>query len=188
MGFSRSTVGKESACNAGDPGLIPGLGRSPGEGKGNTLQYSCLENSMDRRAWRATVHGVSRVRHNWVTFTHSFQKEVSFNWTFNMQWRKDSTSLLCLLSVCSIDKLLSSCKTEISQWWEHHLPVLCQGSLHFHCTYPISISLFQQCPQDPRLWVQTLWVFAIYNTSSSKDWSLAMHVNVIAKLGDWEGR
>ena len=135
---------KESICNAGDPGLIPGLGRSPGEGKGNTLQYSCLENSMDRRAWRATVHGVSRVRHNWVTFTHSFQKEVSFNWTFNMQWRKDSTSLLCLLSVCSIDKLLSSCKTEISQWWEHHLPVLCQGSLHFHCTYPISISLFQQ--------------------------------------------
>ena len=45
-----------SACNAGDPGLIPGLGRSPGEG--NPLQYSCLENSMDRGAWRATVHGI----------------------------------------------------------------------------------------------------------------------------------
>ena len=48
---------KESACNAGDPGLIPGLGRSPGEGNGYPLQYSCLENSMDRRA---TVHGVSK--------------------------------------------------------------------------------------------------------------------------------
>ena len=47
---------KASACNAGDPGLIPGLGRSPGEGNGNPLQYSCLENSMDGGAWWATVH------------------------------------------------------------------------------------------------------------------------------------
>ena len=50
---------KESACNAGDLGSIPGLGRSPGEGHGNPLQYSRLENSMDRRAWRVTVHGVT---------------------------------------------------------------------------------------------------------------------------------
>ena len=48
---------KESACTAGDVGLIPGLGRSPGEGNSNTLQYPCLENSMDRGAWQATVHG-----------------------------------------------------------------------------------------------------------------------------------
>ena len=52
--------GKESACNAGDPGSIPGLGRSPGEGNNNTLQYSCLENSMERGAWQATVHGVAK--------------------------------------------------------------------------------------------------------------------------------
>ena len=51
---------KASACNAGDPGSIPGLGRSPGEGNGNPLQYSCLENPMDRGAWRATVHGVAK--------------------------------------------------------------------------------------------------------------------------------
>ena len=51
---------KESACNAGDLGLIPGLGKSPGGGHGNPLQYSCLENSMDRGAWRATVHGVAK--------------------------------------------------------------------------------------------------------------------------------
>ena len=47
-GFPHSSVGKESACNAGDPGLIPGLGRSPGEGNGNPFQYSCLENPVDR--------------------------------------------------------------------------------------------------------------------------------------------
>ena len=52
--------GKESASNAGDPGSIPGSGRSPGEGTGNPLQYSCLENSMDRGAWQATVHGVTK--------------------------------------------------------------------------------------------------------------------------------
>ena len=51
---------KESACNAGDPGLIHGWGRSPGEGNGNPLEYSCLKNFMDREAWWATVHGVAK--------------------------------------------------------------------------------------------------------------------------------
>ena len=59
--------GKESACNAGDQGLIPGLGRSPGGGHGNPLQYSCLDNPMDRGAWWATAHGVARVRHDLAT-------------------------------------------------------------------------------------------------------------------------
>ena len=63
VGFSDGSDGKESACSAGDPSLIPGLGRSPGEGNGNPLQYSCLENPMDRGAWRATVHGVTELRH-----------------------------------------------------------------------------------------------------------------------------
>ena len=62
--FPDSSVGKEFACNAGDLGSIPGLGRSPGEAKGYPLQYSCLENSMD-----CIVHWSERVRHNWVTFT-----------------------------------------------------------------------------------------------------------------------
>ena len=56
-GFPGGSDGKEYACNAGDLGLIAGLGRFPGEGNGYPLQYSCLENSMDRGAWRATVHG-----------------------------------------------------------------------------------------------------------------------------------
>ena len=51
---------KETACNPGDPGSIPGLGRSPGEGNGNPLQYSCLENPMDGGAWWAVVHGVAK--------------------------------------------------------------------------------------------------------------------------------
>ena len=55
-------MGKESSCNAGDTGLILGLGRSPGEGRGNPLQYSCLENPMDRGACRSTVHGVMKSR------------------------------------------------------------------------------------------------------------------------------
>ena len=65
-GFPCSSVGKESACNAGDLGSIPGSGRSPGEGNGNPLQYSCLENPMDRGAWKAMVHRVTKVGHDLV--------------------------------------------------------------------------------------------------------------------------
>ena len=60
MGFPGGSDGKESAWNAGDPGLISGLRRSPGEENGYPVQYSCLENSMDRKAWWATVHGVAK--------------------------------------------------------------------------------------------------------------------------------
>ena len=56
----------ESACSAGDPGSIPGLGRSPGEENGNPLQYSCLENPMERGVWQSTVYGVAK-RHDWAT-------------------------------------------------------------------------------------------------------------------------
>ena len=59
MGFPAASDGKES-CNVGDLGLIPGLGRSPGEGNGNSLQYFCLENPMDRGAWWAIIHGVAK--------------------------------------------------------------------------------------------------------------------------------
>ena len=75
-GFPCSSVGKEPACNAGDLGLIPGSGRSPAEGNGNPLQYSCLENPMDRGAWQATVHGVTRVGHDLVT------KQPLYIWHF----------------------------------------------------------------------------------------------------------
>ena len=64
-----SSDGKVSACNVGDLGLIPGLGRSPGEGNGNPLQYSCLENSMDGGAWQATVYGIAKSRIRLSNFT-----------------------------------------------------------------------------------------------------------------------
>ena len=64
LGFPGGSDGKVSACNVGDPGLIPGSGRSPGKGNGNPLQYSCLENPMDRGAWQTTVYGVARVGHD----------------------------------------------------------------------------------------------------------------------------
>ena len=59
-GFPDGSEGEESARNGGDVGLIPGLERYPGEGKGNTFQHSCLGNPMDRGSWRATVHGVTQ--------------------------------------------------------------------------------------------------------------------------------
>ena len=58
--FPGGSDSEESACNAGDLGSIPGLGSAPGEGNGNPLQFSCLENSTDRGAWQATVHGVTK--------------------------------------------------------------------------------------------------------------------------------
>ena len=58
--FPGGSAGKESACSAGDLGLISALGRSPGERNGNRVQYSCLENSMDRGAWRLSVQGVAK--------------------------------------------------------------------------------------------------------------------------------
>ena len=81
LSFPSGSDGKESACNTGEPGSIPGLGRSPGEGNGNLLQYSCLENPMDRGAWWAPVHGVIRVRHDLVIIPNQifvFQNVVLF--------------------------------------------------------------------------------------------------------------
>ena len=67
MSFRHSSVNKESACNAGDPSVIPMSTRFPGKGNDNPLQYSCLENPMVRGAWWATIHGVTRVGHDLAT-------------------------------------------------------------------------------------------------------------------------
>ena len=69
MDFAGGSDGKASTSNAGDLGLIPGLGRSPGEGNGNPLQCSCLENPMDGGAWWATVHGVTNSQRGLSKFT-----------------------------------------------------------------------------------------------------------------------
>ena len=81
MGFPRGSEIKASACNAGDLGSIPGSGRSPGEGNGNPLQYSCLENPMDGGAWWATVHGVAKSR-TWLSdFT-----SLHFDFSIGLPW------------------------------------------------------------------------------------------------------
>ena len=77
LGFPGGSNGEESACNAGDLNSIPGSGRSPGEGNGNPLQYSCLKNPMDREAWRATVHGVAKSQIQLSDFTHSLSTSIS---------------------------------------------------------------------------------------------------------------
>ena len=73
MGFPGGSEVKAFAWNVGDQGLIPGLERSPGEGNGNPLQYSCLENPMEGGAWKATVHGVAKSRTRLSDFTHSLK-------------------------------------------------------------------------------------------------------------------
>ena len=75
-GFPHSSVSKESTCNARHVCLIPWLGRSPGEGHDNLLQYSCLESPLDWEAWQATVHGVARVWHDLATKLPSEKKYV----------------------------------------------------------------------------------------------------------------
>ena len=70
--FSGGSDGTASVYNAGDPGSIPGSGRSPGEGNGNPLQYSCLENPMGGGAWEATVLGVAKSRTQLSNFTFTF--------------------------------------------------------------------------------------------------------------------
>ena len=114
-GFPHSSVGKESACNVGDPGLIPGSGRSPGEGNGNPLRYSCLENSMDRGAWQATVHGVAIVGHDLATKPPP--QPLFFEMHFFIQVFKGSVTLFIFLtrkpslqwytSLCSWPRILT---------------------------------------------------------------------------------
>ena len=86
---------KDSACNAGDLGSIPGLGRSSGEGNGSPLQYSCLENPMDGGAWKALVHGVAegRTRLSDFTFTfhfHALEREMATHSSV-LAWRIPGT-------------------------------------------------------------------------------------------------
>ena len=80
--FPGGSAGKESACNVGDPGLVPGLERSTGKGTGNPLQYSCLENPMDRGAWQTAVHGVTKswTRLNDFTSLRSKKKVEVIEW------------------------------------------------------------------------------------------------------------
>ena len=79
MGFPGGLDGKESACNVGDPGSIPGLGSSPGEENVTSLQYSCLENPMDRGAWWGRVRGVAK--------SQTLLKQISTRAPWQLLWK-----------------------------------------------------------------------------------------------------
>ena len=98
-GFSAGSDGKESACSASDLGPISGLGRSPGEGNGYLLQHSCLENSMDRGAWQATVHGITKSQ-TWLSAFH-------FTSPINKVYQAETCKTVCCESV--ISKILIRC-------------------------------------------------------------------------------
>ena len=91
--FPGSSDGRESSCNAGDLGSVPGLVRSPGERNGNPLQYSCLEKSMDRDAWQATVHGVAKSRTR-LSLAHLL---LGKNFSLGSKFSINDTTLLLLL-------------------------------------------------------------------------------------------
>ena len=113
-----NTDGKESACNEEDPGLIPGSGRSPREGHGNPLQYSCLENPMDEESGGLHSMGSQRVWHHWVANTFTFNSDWRLNRSCWQSWSvcnrlfqdvigretvtKESQTEHCLLTVCKI--------------------------------------------------------------------------------------
>ena len=86
--YPGGSEGKAPACNAGDPGSIPGLGSSPGEGNGNPLQYSCLENPMDGRAWWATVHGVAK---SWARLSKLTSLHFTAIYKSNSEYQKFKT-------------------------------------------------------------------------------------------------
>ena len=103
-GFPGGSDGKESSYNAGDLCLIPGLGSSPGEGDGNPLQYSFLENSMDGRTWWAIVMGLQRVGHNGILLSYKKEfiwvssNEVDEPGAYYTEWSKAETEsqILCI--------------------------------------------------------------------------------------------
>ena len=111
--------GNESSCNAGDPGLIPGLGISLGEGNGYPLQYSCLENSKDKGAWRATVQGVAKSQTwaiNTLTFTlHYMAKGKIF--TLSSCFRVFVIKSIELIQNFFLTQTYYCCFTLIFLWW-----------------------------------------------------------------------
>ena len=105
--FPGGSDGEASAYSAGDLGSVPGLGRSPGEGNGNPLQYSCLGNPMDGGAWQATVHGVAKSWTDWAT-SLSFTFSLSMEEDLDDKWQSltpQPSVLSTLSSLCFLNFL-----------------------------------------------------------------------------------
>ena len=147
-GFPASSEVKASACNAQELGSIPGLGRSPGQGNGNPLQYSCLENPMDRGAWWATLHGVAKSWTQLSDFTFTWWK--GHLWGGGISSRKSCRSSLNYSTSASLALVVGAYTwitmilnglpwkwTEIGLFWDCtqvlHFGLFCglRGLLHF---------------------------------------------------------
>ena len=111
-GFPRGLEGKASTCNAADPGLIPELGRSSGEGNRNPLQYSCLENPVDGGAWEAAVHGVAKSRIRLSDFTLKIPSGRQSNFLPCIQANKPDNFAAGLLT-CPSPCFLVPCPCEL---------------------------------------------------------------------------
>ena len=123
MGFVGGSDHKRFACNAGDPGSILGLGRSPGEGNGYPLQYSCLENSLDRGAWKTTIHEVAKSwtrLSNWA-HTHAMKGEAE------EPWQDRRKAALRIHWIGSSEQSLQVAAFRINQLWLY----LFFGRMHF---------------------------------------------------------
>ncbi|XDC64506.1 hypothetical protein R6Z07M_015688 [Ovis aries] len=132
QGFPCRSAGKASACNAGEPGSIPGLGRSSGEGNGNPLQYSCLENPMDRGAWLGAVHGFERVGHNLATklppqliHVEVWQKTTTFCKAIILQLKKKRSCLP--VQGTRVQSLLRELKSHMQWGSSAHAPQVERG-------------------------------------------------------------
>ena len=141
--FPCSSLSKESACHAGDPGLNPGLGRFPGEGKGNPLQYSCLENPMDWEAWLQSM-GLQRVRHNWVT-SHfplpnnqkNLEKEKNVTTNSVIMYKLTKFNWMCLSGPMFVIRVPTWVHTNymcISCWYPQAVPLKTVDIVSKHCT------------------------------------------------------
>ena len=129
-GFPGGSEVKVSACNAGDPGSIPGLGRSPGEGNSNPLQYSCLENLVDRGGWQAAVHGVTKSQ-TWLNdFTSPSLQTLKINERFASHHKMGYHCLShnhekCLTSfiIGEMQNRTAVCMIFLEKWkWQKKIP------------------------------------------------------------------
>ena len=115
-GFLGSSVVKNPPASAGAVGSIPGSGRSPGEENGNPLQYSCLHNPMDRRAWQATVHGVARVGHDLATKQQYTQCPSRAGSSLSGSIRSLYSPSLLQFGCCSFGLLFTPEEVNVRRW------------------------------------------------------------------------
>ena len=150
-GFPGGSDGKESACSAGDLGSTPELGRSPGEGNGNPLQYSCLENSMDWGAWWATVPGVAKSQTQLSDFTFTFTWK-KMGWSSEIKGENQDTEKYLILT-----RTTNQC----GQQWEEWPKFWLEGRIREYRSSP-SVSC--------TTWYNT-WIGELYkNTLSWHSW------------------